>query len=50
MDGNDDTAGHCMRGTRYGQVIPWTGALLKYGGVGHKLLSASHEQVGDPVR
>ena len=30
MDGNDDTTGHCVRGTRCGQVLePWTGALLK---------------------
>ena len=27
MDGNDDTAGHCVRGARCGQVLePWTGA------------------------
>ena len=43
VDGNNDTAGNCVRGTRYGQVLePWTGALLKGGDVGHTL-PASHE-------
>ena len=50
MDGNDDTAGHCVSDTRCGQVLePWTGALLKDGDVGH-ILPASHERVGDHVR
>ena len=50
MDGNDDTAGHCVRGTCCGQVLePWTGALLNNGDVGHTL-PASHERVGDHVR
>ena len=50
MDGNDDTAKYCVRGTRGGQVMePWTGALLKYGDVGH-ILPASHERVGNHVR
>ena len=50
MDGNDDPAGHCVRGTRYGEVLgPCTGAILKDGDVGHTL-SASHERVGDHVR
>ena len=50
MDGNDDTAVDCVRGTCYGQVLePWTGALLKEGNVGHTL-PASHERVGDHVR
>ena len=27
VNGNDDTTGHCVRSTRYGQVLePWTGA------------------------
>ena len=44
MDGNDDTAGQCVGGTRCDQVleIPWTGALQKYGNVEHTL-PASHE-------
>ena len=43
MDGNDATAGHCVRGTRCGQVLkPWTGALLNDGDVGHTL-PASHK-------
>ena len=50
MDGNDDTTGHCVRGTRYDKVLElWTGALLKLGDVGHTL-PASHERVGDHVR
>ena len=50
MDGNDDTAGHCVRDTRCGQVLePCTGALLKDGDVGH-ISSASHERVEDRVR
>ena len=50
MDSNDDTAGHCVRGTRYGQVLePCNGALLKAGDVGHTL-PASHERVGDHVQ
>ena len=49
VDDNDDTAGHCVRGTRCGQVLePWTGALLKDGDVGHTI-PASHERVGDHV-
>ena len=50
MDGNDDTAGHCVRGTRCGQVLePWTGAILKDGDVGYTL-PASHERMGDHIR
>ena len=50
MDGNDDTAGHCMRGTRCGQVMePCTGAILRDSDVGNTLL-ASHERVRDHVR
>ena len=50
MDGIDATAGHCVRGTRYGQVLePWTGVLLKDGDVGHTL-PTSHKRVGDHVR
>ena len=50
MDGNDDTAGHCVRGTRCSQVLePWTGAILKDGDRGHTL-HASHEGVGDHGR
>ena len=50
MDGDDDTAGHCVRSTRYGQVLePLTGALLKDDDGGHTL-PASHERVGDHVR
>ena len=46
MEGSDDTTGHCMRDTRYGQVLePWTGALLEDGDVGH-ILAASQERVG----
>ena len=38
MEGKDDTAGHCVRSKRYGQVLePWTGAILKDGDVGHTL-------------
>ena len=38
MNGKDDIAGHCVRGTRYGQVLePWTGAILKDDNVGHTL-------------
>ena len=49
MDGNDGTTGHCVRGKRCGQVLePWTGALLKYGDVGH-ILPTSHERVRDHV-
>ena len=49
MDGNDDTAGHCVPGTRRGQVLePWTGAKLKDDDVGHTLPSL-HERVGDHV-
>ena len=50
MDGNDDTAGHCVRGTRCGQVLekPWTGALLKDDDVRHTL-PASHERMGGRV-
>ena len=50
VDDNDDTAGHCVRGTRCGQVLePWTGALLKGGDVGD-ILPASYERVEDHVR
>ena len=50
MDSNNDTAGHCVRGTRCGQALKsWTGALLKDGDVGYTLL-ASHERVVDDVR
>ena len=50
VDGSEYTAGHCVRGTRYGQVVePWTGALLKEGDVGDTLL-ASYQRVGDHVR
>ena len=50
MDDNDDTAGHCVRGTRCGQVLePWTSALLKDGDVRH-IIPASHERVGNHVR
>ena len=50
MDGNGDTIGHCVPGTRCRQVLePWTGAILKNGDVGHTL-PASHERVGDHVR
>ena len=50
MDDNDDTVGHCVRGTRCNQVLePRTGVILKDGDVGHILL-ASHERVGDHVR
>ena len=50
VDSNDDTAGHCVRGTRRGQVLePWTGELLNDGDVGHTL-PASHERVGYHVR
>ena len=50
MDGNDDTAGYCVRGTRCGQVLKlWIGALLKYCDVGHTS-PASHERGGDHVR
>ena len=50
VDGNDDMAGYCVRGTRYGQILePWTGALLNDGDVGHTL-PASHERVGVHVR
>ena len=29
MDGNNDTVGHCVRGTRYGQVLELgTGVIL----------------------
>ena len=49
MDGNDDTTGHCVRGTRCGQVLePWTDALLIDGDVGYTL-PASHERVGNHV-
>ena len=50
MDGDDNTAGHCLRGTRYGLVLePLTGTLLKDGDVGY-ILPASHERVGNHVR
>ena len=50
MDGNDETAGHCVRGACCGQVLEsWTGAILKYVNVGHAS-SAVHERVGDHVR
>ena len=50
VDDNDDTAGHCVRGTRCGQDLElWTDTLLKDGDVGH-LLPASHDRVGDYVR
>ena len=50
MDSNDDTARHCVRGKRCGQVPePWTGATLKHGDVRHTL-PASRERVGDHVR
>ena len=50
VDDSDDTAGHCVRGTRCGQVLePWTDTLLRYGDVGHTL-PASHGRVGDRVR
>ena len=50
VDGNDDTAECCVRGTHYGQILePWTGALLNDGDVGHTL-PASHERVGVHVR
>ena len=50
MDGNDDTSGHCVHGTRCGQVLePWAGAILKDGDVGCTL-PASHERVGDHVQ
>ena len=49
VDGNDNTARHCMHGTRCGQVLgPWTGAVLKVCDVGH-ILPASHERVGNHV-
>ena len=37
VDGNNDTAGHCARGTRCSQVLgkPWTGALQKGDDIGH---------------
>ena len=38
MDGKDDTAGHSVRGTRYGQVLElWAGAILKDDDVGRTL-------------
>ena len=50
VDGNDETAGHCVRGACCGQVLePWTGAILKYVNVGHAS-PAVHERVGDHVR
>ena len=50
MNGNDNTDGHCVRGTRCGQVLePWTGTILNNGDVGHTLPS-SLERVRDHVR
>ena len=47
---NDDTAGHCVRGTHYGQVLePWTGAILKDSDVGHILLSGGSRWGGRSV-
>ena len=49
VDGNDNTARHCVRGTSCGQVLgPWTGAVLKVCDVG-RILPASHERVGNHV-
>ena len=50
MDGDDNTAGHCVRGTRC--IIlekHWTGTLQKGGDVGHAI-PATHERVGGHVR
>ena len=50
MDGNDNTPGHCVRGTRCGQILEsWTSTILNNGDVGHILFS-SHERVRDHVR
>ena len=50
VDGSDDTAVHCVRGTRCRQVLElWTRTILNNGDVGHTLPS-SHERVRDHVR